>query len=90
MNRTRIDGQFENISIQVTRCDTSHVCSERVMLDLKLTTSRPSLPQFTGKKKGFFHSLISHLLETMKYEVGNEILSLKRLNNRNATDHSYG
>ena len=56
------------------------------MLDLKVTTSRPSLPQFTSeKKKGLFHFLISHLLEIIKYEVGNKILSLKRVNNRNTT-----
>ena len=60
------------------------------MVDLKVTTSRlslfRSLPQFTREKKGFFHSLISHPLETMKYEVGNKIVPLKRLNIRNATD----
>ena len=57
------------------------------MLDLKVTTSRPSLPQFTSeKRKGLLHFLISHLLETIEYEVENKILPLKRVNNRNATD----
>ena len=38
-----------------------------------------------AKKKSLFHFLISHLLETIKYEVGNKILPLKRVNNRNTT-----
>ena len=56
------------------------------MLDLKVTTSWPSLPQFTSEKKGLFHFLISHLLETIEYEVKNKILPLKRVNNRNVMD----
>ena len=57
------------------------------MLDLKVTTSRPSRPQFTSeKKKGLFHFLISHLLETIEYEVEDKILPQNRVNNRNPTD----
>ena len=41
---------------------------------------------YERKKKGLFHFLISHLLETIEYEVENKILPQKRVNNRNATD----
>ena len=37
-------------------------------------------------KADLFHFVTSHHLGTLKYEVRNKILSLKRLNNRNPTD----
>ena len=71
-----LEGHFENVSIQVTWCDTSHVCKV-----VKSVMSRPErnnfalpvwlLPKFTSEKVFFFHSDIGHYLETMNYEVRN-------------------
>ena len=71
-----LKGHFENVSIQVTWCDTSHVCKV-----VKSVVSRPErnnfalpvrlLPEFTSEKKNFFQSDIGHHLETMNYEVKN-------------------
>ena len=71
-----LEGHFENVSIQVTWCDTSHVCKV-----VKSVMSRPELnnfalpvrllPEFTSEKKIFFQSDIGHHLETMNYEVRN-------------------
>ena len=71
-----LEGHFENVPIQVTWCDTSHVCKV-----VKSVMSRPELnnfalpvrllPEFTSEKKIFFQSDIGHHLETMNYEVRN-------------------
>ena len=65
-----LEGHFENVSIQVTWCDTSHVCK---VVKSKKTIS-PSLfgcCRNLQAKKFFFHSDIGHYLETMNYEVRN-------------------
>ena len=60
---------------------------------VKRATLRPESKSFSlavqllpsEKKKDIFHFGAGHQLETMKYEVRNKMLSLKRLNYRNAT-----
>ena len=60
---------------------------------VKRATLRPERDSFalavqllpSEKKKDIFHFGAGHQLETMKYEVRNKMLSLKRLNYRNTT-----
>ena len=63
------------------------------MLICYFTTSLPNKDKHTAihrylcvHKNDLFHFVTSHHLGTLKYEVRNKILSLKRLNNRNPTD----